>query len=67
MSEHVEYCVFADAGNGPHLHYYHDLANAEKMYEILCAEYPEYYVDITELDENGHVTGWVKRNDEVTA
>ena len=64
MIDGAKYCVFADAGHGPHLHYYKDLANAERMYDLLCAEYPEFYVDLTEWSGNKLIR-WVKRNDGV--
>ena len=67
MSEYREYCVCADTANGVHLHQYKALCDAENMYRILCAEYPDAYVDITALDENGRMIGWIRRNDEVTA
>ena len=67
MSEHVEYCVCADTAHGTHLHQYKALCDAERMYEILRADYPDAYVDITAIDGDGRLSHWVKRSDEVTA
>ena len=67
MIDGAKYCVFADTNPCPILHYYRTREMAERMYGILCAEHPGADVDITELDDDGRLTRWVRRNDEVTA
>lgn len=65
MIDGAKYCVFADTNPCPSLHYYRTREMAERMYGILCAEYPDAYVDITAIDGDGRLSHWVKRNDEV--